>query len=665
MAECDNTYEVIPAMKSKRELSQSLSSKARLTTTPYLPARGGTLNHRQEASLPLSHGSSPEMVSNLLISNPELKAAMEGTYSLSTLKFKSIELSDFVLKHSNLLPVSVNVIGGFCTVSDISIACSERLNFHFVKHSKVVVLTGSEGLDQYSVPVNSPLKFGLLFNPVGDEQEAISGYYYRTAGDIIGLRALPAVVCATQDYKSHYAESSVEAGEVLVIKAVKSSSFPGRGKVLKVHSLRYGDKQLSEKCSGHFSTRPEDVKLEVSVLLQHSICLPHKALLFANDDMSSSLPPSMTESPILLERIKGETSVIATSSDEDDLESIPLLDISSDVSMQIEVIPLSEEGKSSLIEKTNVVHETYDSSRLQPIMNKPCSRTFDLQTLLYKKTVAGQEMDGIHLVWPTVMHPQSIFSLERSQSASGITLKKSTSEPLASYCQHRSIPTSVPPCTARNSSQTGFGIVPPPTGNYDCSCLVEELPQTPMPSWFTQTQDSAYSCIEDGKDKERKEEFLEAANGEYIHVIPEAQKRKMQLETTSLRDQFSSLDSRYQLLESHLMQAECEINNITKKLHELEQAVKSFDQHMKTASTEKSAELEARMLTMEERIMRLEEQLSHRAPLQESKERESQSSAESNKELLATLDCNQVILYDCDTFSCRHVIKVRLKSLHG
>ena len=661
MAECDNAYEVIPAMKSK---SHSFNLQARLPTSPYLPAHGGTRDHIQEASLPLPHASSPEMVSfspNLLFSNQQLKAAMEGSYSLSAPKFRSIELSDFVLKHSNLLPVSVNVIGGFCTVSDVSIACNERLNFHFVKHSKVVVLTDSKGLDQYSVPVNSPLKFGLLFNPLGNEQEAISGYYYRTAGDIIGLRALPAVVCATQNYKGHCAESSVEAGELLVIKAVKSLSFPGRGKVLKVHSLRYGDKQLSEKCSGHFSTRPEDVKLEVSVLLQHSICLPQKALLFANEDMCSSLPPSIVKSPIVLEKIKGETSVIATSSDEDDLESSPLLDISSDVSIQIEVVPLSEEGKSSLIEKTNVVYETYDSSRLQPIMKKPCSRTFDLQTLLYKKTVAGQEMDGIHLVWPTVMHPQALLSLERSQSASGITptptnfnhvndsenrykaLKKSTSEPLASHWHHCLNPTSVPPSTAKDSKH---GIVPPqlsPTGDYDYSCLVEELPQTPMPSWFTQNQDSAYSCIEDRKSKEGKEEPLEAAriaSGEYIHVIPETQQRKMQLEVTSLRDQFSSLDSRYQLLESHLMQAECEINNITKKL---EQAVKSFNQHMETAATEKSAEVEAHLLTMEEKIVRLEEQLSHQATLQDSKEGESQSSVESNKQLLETLDCSQVI----------------------
>lgn len=129
----------------------------------------------------------------------------------------------------------------------------------------------------------------------------------------------------------------------------------------------------------------------------------------------------------------------------------------------------------------------------------------------------------------------------------------------------------------------------------------------------------------------------------------------MQLESISLRDQFSSLDSRYQLLESHLMQAECEINKITRKLDELEQVVKSFKQHMETAATEKSAKIEAHLLAMEEKILRLEKQLSHQATLQHSKEEESQSSViESNKRLLETLNCSQVIsmyvLYVCDAF---------------
>lgn len=138
----------------------------------------------------------------------------------------------------------------------------------------------------------------------------------KSAGDVMKLKQLPLVVTATTSYEGGAVDRSVSEGEVLFVKGtvVKGSGIT-KGKQLQVVNFLGVEKQLSSKCTGSFSTDPRQMKLHLSALLQREIEWPQYVILYPDRELSRSLPASMVNTPVLLEELKAETSVIATSSE--------------------------------------------------------------------------------------------------------------------------------------------------------------------------------------------------------------------------------------------------------------------------------------------------------------------------------------------------------------
>ena len=140
---------------------------------------------------------------------------------------------------SNVECSYIHVLEGFSGhTSELTISTADEYNIHFTKHQTVVTVKASSG-ELYSVPINSAIQFGLLYNP---EKQPKKEHIFKNVSDIIALKTLPKVVCATVAYVGESEAASVAENEVLCIKRVHNPMFHGR-KSLEVYSLSTGGKK--------------------------------------------------------------------------------------------------------------------------------------------------------------------------------------------------------------------------------------------------------------------------------------------------------------------------------------------------------------------------------------------------------------------------------------
>ena len=462
-----NPYEVLPAVKSRKFHSGSIRVKhfdrsPIMESPPPLPpprlvsplTRSQThtaLVDQPPTSANVTPNTSPILKPrNRLASS--VKAALRQNLSTKSLKpppNEPVQLSQFATRYPNSLPVRVQVRNGFCSRStDLSISQNEHFNLHFIKHTKVVTMRDGEGKQEYAIPLNSMLEFGLVYDPHHNEEEAKKGIHFETAADIMSMKPLPKVIRATKSYDGSFPDASVKANELLIVQGVQSASFPGRGKILQVHSLNYGRKNLSEKCMGGFTTRPQDVHIPLSTMVQFHFSFPQKAIIFGDREVESSLPVNMDKSSVILEGYSGETSIIATTIDYDMYaKNAPILEFLSDLDVQLQVLTLAEGEEARLAENTLTLYRSFTSYSPQVYMEKTSSRACALQSLLYKKVAKGRQPDGIQLVWPILLDEEIAESSESDFSDFDIVpeMHTSSSQEETPALSLQELPSIVPP----------------------------------------------------------------------------------------------------------------------------------------------------------------------------------------------------------------------------
>ena len=146
----------------------------------------------------------------------------------------------------------------------------------------------------FYIPLNSTIQFSVAYNPNKDEEEAMRGFVYPSVKDILRLSPLPQIVCATKAVKpkSGQPDSTLHAEEVLyILEAVKSTSSKNRRR-LKVYSFAdRSEKLLEERCEGHFSTKPQHVKLSLARIMKHlHDPFPLEVVLCPDSSTGSKLP---------------------------------------------------------------------------------------------------------------------------------------------------------------------------------------------------------------------------------------------------------------------------------------------------------------------------------------------------------------------------------------
>ena len=337
---------------------------------------------------------------NLLV-RPQIGSEPATSIHDSKSSEESMLLADFISRYSGALPLAVAIQEAASVSSKQLIATRPCNNFnvHFIKHSRVVIIHDCLGGECFSVPLNSSVRFGLIYN---QRSEDTNGSYFETAGDIMSLKQLPYVICATKYFDGGSHEKSVEAGEILFVRGVKKPKTIGRGKVLKVNSIDDNEKMLTSKCSAGFTTAPKECQLNLCTLMAHSIPFPQQAMMFTDTEITSYLPQSMINYPVTLEKIQGESSVIMTPrfdtmAQEDESWTY---DVSTEVKLWVRKLPLSENDQQDLNAVTNVHYSSFDPLYLQHYAEKSDTDGIALQHVLCINTLPGKEKEGVHLYLP-------------------------------------------------------------------------------------------------------------------------------------------------------------------------------------------------------------------------------------------------------------------------
>ena len=327
---------------------------------------------------------------------------------------EGMSLKKLMSRHSKSFPLRIHVLEGFSGhTSELTISTADEYNIHFTKHQTVVTVRASSG-ELYSIPINSAVQFGLLYNP--EKQPCI----FENVADIIALRTLPKVVCATVAYMGNAETASVAENEVLCINRVHNPMFHGR-KSLEVYSLLTGGKkQLPLECLGKFSTDPSLIQMRLLDMLDHiSNLFPSQAMMFTGEEFSRSvqeLPNSLLSNRITLTESKTETSLVASTVDTgipleqaENLIDIPLDDCLANVKVAIVQLDDVKETERLQIQTRNLL-KNIDLAKLQSYRDAASDNVYTTQSLFYTTLEKGCERIGVKLDAPS-----PILSRDRPQ----------------------------------------------------------------------------------------------------------------------------------------------------------------------------------------------------------------------------------------------------------
>ena len=290
----------LPPPDTKQSQPFGSSSGGNPPTVPSTPRP--LLGHLQRAN---SH----------LINRPPLSLSDSGNTQPSGGTRNSIDgaslsnpmsMSEFVSKYHDELPVKLKV-------QDVpqgteGLRKGDVLNVHFSKTTRVAVVSDSSKA-QYIVPFNSAVRFGIIFNPLGNTTAATQGYKFPTVGDITSLGSLPPVICAHASYEVSAADSSVQKNDILIVKEVKSHR---RGRSLICIDARSKlKKKLLEPCSGNFSTSPHDVSLHVPDVVAN-IPLPQQCIVCYNGPNSPEITSLLPKGYVVIRSTAVNKTVVAS-----------------------------------------------------------------------------------------------------------------------------------------------------------------------------------------------------------------------------------------------------------------------------------------------------------------------------------------------------------------
>ena len=172
-------------------------------------------------------------------------------------------------------------IGLYGNTAHATLLATDAMAAHFVMKTQVVRTALDRG-GTYHVPCTSSNLFSLLFDPKNNIIEAMNGFYFESVSDMMLHTPLPPAIKAVRSFQGSSIEFSVQEGDVLLVsRRIKSRGVPKR-KYISCYKAATGEKKrLYEGCTAGFTTRPEDVQLSLSELLNSRYSpLPLKAVMY-------------------------------------------------------------------------------------------------------------------------------------------------------------------------------------------------------------------------------------------------------------------------------------------------------------------------------------------------------------------------------------------------
>ena len=361
------------------------------------------------AGLLLNRGKSVKGTPDRL---PTTSGAIRKSPSASSVDSTELSLTAFVDKYSSSFPQRVKVTKGFYGVSDqTAITTGDHYNFHFLKHTTVVLATDAKGME-YSLPLKSSLKLALLYDPTNGSEDTKRGTIFDTVADLLNAKVLPRVVAATRQFSGGGQESSVDPNEVLVLLGPVGAGgkMASKGKrQLKVHSVTHNvSKTLPENCSCSFTTSARSTGASLSKLGLQKEWLPVKAIVCPNDNdegngaESASVLTDLDHASLTLVSIREETTIVATGAAGDPSEVLEVIELPKNLDIEVELLPISAAEMSGLITNTQNRYDAFTPTSVIYYTNKPTPKLYDIQCALYKTMMGVKEEFQRMLVKPSV-----------------------------------------------------------------------------------------------------------------------------------------------------------------------------------------------------------------------------------------------------------------------
>lgn len=228
-------------------------------------------------------------------------------------------VKDFANTFSEKLPMQVHVSKGIYGMEDkYSLSTDDICNIHFIRHRELVRVEDKDRQLELSIPLNSAIKFGIVYNPQNNENEAMKGYLFPNVSDLLGVgcSSLPKIVCACQFHDPERPESQ-PTREIMVIKEVILPDNPDEFRKLRVFSISaLKERILDENVYGHFSTRPSFMQLYLPEILKYvSSPVPSQVSMFRNPlrNEAPGVPSSMFRKILYMRKQLTSVVLIATS----------------------------------------------------------------------------------------------------------------------------------------------------------------------------------------------------------------------------------------------------------------------------------------------------------------------------------------------------------------
>ena len=326
----------------------------------------------------------------------------------------------FVTEYQDRFPVAFEVVLGFSAHSEeVSISEGERFIAHFLKRSKVFTVE-DENNEQHTIPYNTSFQFAPLYNPNNNKKEALSGFVFKTAGDIMISRILPKVVRTKRAFRGVSPESCITVNELLFVKEVIHKE-EGRRSLKCVQFTTGKEKYLHEDCFGEFSTAPHDIRVYLPELLDH-FQLPLLALMCMGPDNEEDIPSHLVSTVVTISTPRTEESLIASTIAEEsesgitvsnDTESIVLNDIPLNFDINVNCVVVTPASAENMLKLTEKIYNTFNPSRVHPYLAN-YSRS---QLALVKSFQKDRSMAGINLVENKIL--SKIRSQQENQEISG------------------------------------------------------------------------------------------------------------------------------------------------------------------------------------------------------------------------------------------------------
>ena len=330
-----------------------------------------------------------------------------------------MSLQQLVAEYGDKVPIQIRVLKGYCgNTPRTTISRGDTYNVHFVKCTQVVTVRNASR-DQYSIPINSAIKFGMIYDPENNRKKAMQGYTFHRVADITALHQLPKVISLEREVSNEGEDSEESITDVLIVKGIQKFKVSGK-KCLSVFNLEAKTEEiLPDSYCRSFSTKPSSIMIHLPDIIEHVVNpFPGDAIMeidyalacqSAGDLEMADLPDSLFSKAVKIYGCCTETTLVSSMVVETDparsdtgvLIDIPITEEEL-CDIEVAVVHIRDDDEiQRLNDCTRSMLETFNPMKIMSCKDAISEVSYATQSLLYHAIRPGCEKLGVEILEPS------------------------------------------------------------------------------------------------------------------------------------------------------------------------------------------------------------------------------------------------------------------------